>query len=180
MSSMMMQPMQAAMGAMQPMMGMFQAPMQAFQGLSSLPQSMMGSLGGMFGGMKVGDVAVPAADLLKAGAPGAGGFGGGAGGGGGGGGAGGGFPGAGLTSYTRPTSSFAPETAGRPTGLKAGLLGAGDLRGPTTSGTGGAPMPMSPAHAGMLGHGKSESSKDDVVHARIALTHDLQPDRRLS
>lgn len=176
MSSMMMQPMQAAMGAMQPMMGLFQAPVQAFQGLSSLPQSMMGSLGGMFGGMKAGDVAVPAADLVKAGAPGAGGFGGGAGGGG----AGGGFPGAGLTSYTRPTSRFAPETAGRPTGLKTGLLGAGDLRGPTASGTGGAAMPMSPAHAGMLGHGKSENSKEDVVHARIALTQDLQPDRRLS
>lgn len=180
-TSAMMQPMQAAMGAMQPLMGMFQAPMQAFQGLSSLPQSMMGSLGGVFGGMKGGDVAVPAAELVKAGASGAGGFGGGAGGGGvGGGGAVGGFPGAGLTSYTRPTSSFAPETAGRPTGLKSGLLGAADLRGPTTSGAGGTAMPMSPARAGMLGHGKGESSKDDVAHARIVLGEDPQSDPRLS
>ena len=44
--------------------------------------------------------------------------------GGGGVGAGGGFPGAGLTSYTRPTSSFEPETGGRPTSLRAGVLNA--------------------------------------------------------
>ncbi|WP_328362581.1 PPE family protein [Mycobacterium sp. NBC_00419] len=177
MSSMMMQPMQAAMGAMQPLMGMFQAPMQAFQGLSSLPQSMMGSLGGMFNGMKAGDAAMPAAELVKAGAPGlGGGVGGGVGGGGGGG--GGGFPGAGLTSYTRPTSSFAPESAGRPTSLKTGLLSAAELRGPT--GMGGSAMPMSPAHAGMLAHGKGEDSKDDVSHARIVLDRDHQRDPRLS
>ena len=109
MSSMMTQPMQAAMGAAQPLMGMFQAPMQAFQGLSSMPQSLMGQLGGMFGGMKAGDAAMPAAELVKASSP--GGLGGA---GAGGGGAAGGFPGAGLTSYTRPTSSFAPENSGRP------------------------------------------------------------------
>ncbi|MCI4674188.1 PPE domain-containing protein [Candidatus Mycolicibacterium alkanivorans] len=71
MSSMMMQPMQAAMGAMQPLMGMFQAPVQAFQGLSGLPQSMMGSLGGMFNGTKAGDAAMPAAELVKVSARGA-------------------------------------------------------------------------------------------------------------
>ena len=153
MSSMMMQPMQAAMGAMQPLMGMFQAPMQAFQGLSSLPQSLMGQLGGMFGGMKAGDAAMPAAELVKASAPGSLG-----GGGSGGGGGGRWLPGAGLTSYTRPTSSFAPENSGRPTSLKTGLLSATELRGPTASGMGGG-MPVSPAHAGMLAHGKGDEQQ---------------------
>ncbi|GAY17800.1 PPE domain-containing protein [Mycobacterium sp. shizuoka-1] len=176
MSSMMMQPMQAAMGAMQPLMGMFQAPMQAFQGLSSLPQSMMGSLGGMFNGMKAGDAAMPAAELVKAGAPTAGGAGLGGGGIGGG---GGGVPGAGLTSYTRPTSSFAPENSGRPTSLKTGLLSAAEVR-PTTAPMGGGAMPMSPAHAGMLGQGKGENSKDDVAHARIVVEKDPRWDPRLS
>lgn len=177
MSSMMMQPMQAAMGAMQPLMGMFQAPVQAFQGLSGLPQSMMGSLGGMFNGTKAGDAAMPAAELVKVSAP--GGLGGGVAGGGGGGGAGG-FPGAGLTSYTRPTSSFAPENSGRPTSLKAGLLSATDLGGPTTPGTAGGGMPVSPAHAGMLAHGKGGNGKDEVAHARIVADQGPQRDPRLS
>lgn len=174
MSSMMAQPMQAAMTAMQPLMGMFQAPMQAFQGLSSLPQSMMGSLSGMFGGMKAADAAMPAAELVKATAP--GGLVGGVGGGGG----FGGFPGAGLTSYTRPTSSFAPENSGRPTSLKTGLLSATEVRGPTASGMGGGAMPVSPAHAGMLAHGKGENGKDEVAHARIVVDQRSQRDSRLS
>jgi hypothetical protein len=180
MSSMMMQPMQAAMGAFQPLMGMFQAPMQAFQGLSSLPQSMMGSLGGMFNGMKGADAAVPAADLVKASAPAGGGAGMGGGGVGGGSGGGGGMPGAGLTSYTRPTSSFAPENSGRPTSLKTGLLSAAEVRGPTAAPMGGGAMPMSPAGAGMLGQGKGENSKDDVAHARIVMEPVPQRDPRLS
>jgi hypothetical protein len=181
MSSTMMQPMQAAMGAMQPLMGMFQAPMQAFQGLSSLPQSMMGQLGGLMNGMKGADAAMPAADLVKASAPagGAGGIGGGGAGGGIGGGGGGGVPGAGLTSYTRPTSSFAPESSGRPTSLKTGLLSAAEVRGPTTSPMGGGAMPMSPAHAGMLGQGKGENSKDDVARAQVVVRHDSQRDSRV-
>jgi hypothetical protein len=177
--SSMMQPMQAAMGAFQPLMGMFQAPMQAFQGLSSLPQSMMGSLGGMFNGMKGADAAVPAADLVKAGAP-AGGAGVGGGGVGGGGGGGGGVPGAGLTSYTRPTSSFAPENSGRPTSLKTGLLSAAEVRGATTAPMGGGAMPMSPAHAGMLGNQKGDDSKDDVARASIVMEPVPQRDPRIS
>lgn len=175
--SMMTQPMQAAVGAIQPAMGMFQVPMQAFQGLSGIPQSMAGSLGGIFGGMKAGEVAVPAADLVKASAAGAGAFGGVAGGGGGG--AGVGFPGAGLTSYTRPTSSFAPENAGRPAALRAGFLSAAGLQGPTTSQAGIA-APVSSAGAGMLGHGKDESGKRDVAHARIAFAKDSRPGGRFS
>ncbi|MGY4708146.1 PPE domain-containing protein [Mycolicibacterium sp. CBM1] len=178
MSSMMMQPMQAAMGAMQPLMGMFQAPMQAFQGLTSLPQSMMGSLGGMFNGMKASDAAMPAADLVKAGAPTGAAIGGGGGGAGGGG--GGGVPGAGLTSYTRPTSSFAPENAGRPASLKTGLLSVAEVRGSAAPAMGGSAMPMSPAHAGMLGQGKGENSKDDVTHARIVVEQGPRRDPRFS
>jgi hypothetical protein len=81
------------------------------------------------------------------------------------------FPGAGLTSYTRPTSSFEPETGGRPTGLRAGVLNAAELRGPTAStGMGGAPMPLAPA--GMLGRAGGESDKDSVARARVVLDPD--------
>ena len=169
--------MQAAMSAMQPAMGMFQTPMQAFQGLSGLPQSMMGSFGGMFGGMKAGEVAVPPADLVKANASGSSAFGGASGGGGGA--AGGGFPGAGLTSYTRPTSGFAPETAGRPAAFRPGSLSGAELQGPTST-QGGAAVPVAPAGAGMLGHGKDESSKREVAHARIALSEEFRSGGRLS
>jgi len=117
---------------------------------------------------------MPAAELVKATSP--GGLGGGVGGGGGG---AGGFPGAGLTSYTRPTSSFAPENSGRPTSLKTGLLSTTELRGPTASGMGGG-MPVSPAHAGMLAHGKGDDSKTEAAHARIVVDQGLQRDPRLS
>jgi PPE-repeat protein len=80
----------------------------------------------------------------------------------------GGYPGAALTSYTRPASTFSPENAGRPTG-RAGVLNAAELRGPTTSaGMGGAPMPMSPA-AGMLGRGTAAEDRDDTARARIVV-----------
>jgi hypothetical protein len=170
MSSMTMQPMQAAMGAFQPLMGMFSAP-QVVPGSSSLPQSMTGSLGGAFNGMKARDAAVPATELVKAGAP----VGAGAGGGGG-----AGLPGGGLTSYTRPTNSFAPENSGRPTSLKTGLLSAAEVRGPTAPGMGGGAMPIPPASAGMLAHGKGDSSKDDVAHVRIVVDQNPRSDPRLS
>jgi hypothetical protein len=169
-SSMTMQPMQAATGGFQPLMGMFSAP-QAVQGFSSLPQSMMGSLGGVFKGMKAGDAAVPATELVKAGPP----IGTGAGGGGG-----GGLPGGGLTSYTRPTNSFAPEHSGRPTSLKTGLLSAAEMRGPTAAGMGGGAMPIPPANAGMLAHAKADNSKYDVDHARIVVDRNPRLDPRLS
>ena len=84
----------------------------------------------------------------------------------------GGFPGAALTSYTRPTSSFEPETGGRPISLRAGVLNAADVRGPTAStGMGGTPMPMSPA--GMLARGTgAESDKDAVTRARVVIGGD--------
>ncbi len=189
MASTMMQPLQSA---MQPMMGMFQAPMQAFQSMSSLPQSMMGQLGSLTQGATASEAQIPSAMLAAAGGPGAGlagaagsvGAGGGAGAaiagaggmaGAGAGGLGGGVGAAGaaapLSSFTRPVSSFAPEGGGRPAGPANGLLSASELRGPTASGGGGA-MPVSPAQAGMLGHGKGDNAKDDVALARIVLASD--------
>lgn len=86
----------------------------------------------------------------------------------------GGYPGAALTSYTRPASTFSPETGGRPIG-RAGVLNAADLRSPTSStsagGMGG--MPMSPA--GMLGRGNGQaagstgSTDEQVRNARIVV-----------
>lgn len=184
MASTMMQPLQSA---MQPLMGMFQAPMQAFQSLSSLPQSMMGQLGGLTQSATSAEAQIPSAMLAAAGGPGAG-LAGAAGSVGAGAGAGGAMAGAGgmvgagaaglggaagaagapLSSFTRPVSSFAPEGGGRPAGLATGLLSASELRGPTASG--GGAMPISPAQAGMLGQGKGENAKDDVAMARIVLT----------
>jgi len=82
------------------------------------------------------------------------------------------FPGAGLTSYTRPTSTFEPETGGRPTGLRAGVFNAAEIRSPTTSaGTGGTAMPIAPA--GMAARGSSDNSeKEAVTHARIVVDGD--------
>ena len=186
MASTMMQPLQSA---MQPLMGMFQAPMQAFQSLSSLPQSMMGQLGGLSQTGMASEAQIPSAMLAAAGGSGTGlagaagsvgagsvgagagaaGLGGAVSAGAGGLGGGVGAPAAALSSFTRPVSSFAPESGGRPAGLPNGLLSASELRSPTTSGAGG-PMPISPAQAGMLGHGKGENAKDEVALARIVLT----------
>ena len=181
-ASTMMGPLQSA---MQPLLGMFQAPMQAVQSLAGLPQSMLGQLSGLSGASLAGEAEMPAAMLAAAASPGAGAAGGagaglggvgglGAAGGSVGGGAGvGSVPGPPLTSYTRPTSSFAPESSGRPVGLRNGLLSAAELRGPTTAG--GGALPVSPANAGMLGRGKGEDNNDDVAHARIVLAGDRQP-----
>lgn len=166
--------------ALQPIAGMFQTPMQALQTLSSLPQSMLGRLGSMSGTGLPDGTAVPSAMLAAAGAPGEFGAGGGAATGlagvgsgiGVGGGGTGAVSGAGLTTYTRPTSSFAPDNSGRPAGLKSGLLSAAELRGPTTTAGGGA-LPVSPAQAGMLGPGKGDRAKEQVQQARIVLAADV-------
>jgi PPE-repeat protein len=160
------EPLQSAVsGATQPLTGVFQAPMQAAQSATGLPQSMMQSMGGMFPSAMAQEAAQASAVAGPLGS--AGGLGGGAAGGGGGAGT---FPATGLTSYTRPTSTFEPTTGGRPTGLRAGVLNAADMRGPTTSAGGGA-MPMAPA--GMAARGNSDSSaKEDVAHARIVMGGD--------
>ncbi|WP_199254495.1 PPE domain-containing protein [Mycolicibacterium mengxianglii] len=161
-----------AQGLLQPLTGLMQMPMQAAQQGFGAMQGLMGPLTGMFGsGMKGPDAAT---DAIRA-AAGPGGAGGGVGGAGGGagslggsvGGGAAGHPGAGLTSFTRPTSSFDPAGAGRATGLKPGFLDAAEMRGPTTgAGTGG--MPMSP---GMLhrGQGDGDKDRDGANYARVVV-----------
>ncbi|MDI3313209.1 MAG: PPE domain-containing protein [Mycobacterium sp.] len=151
-----------------------QGPTQLIQGASQSLSSPMQSLMGMFPGLMsqsgastvVEPVAAAAEPIAGSGA-GAVGLGSGAAGGAG----GVAYPGAGLTSFTRPASTFEPE-GGRPIGLRpGGMLNAADLRGPTTTSAGGAAMPVSPAAAGMLGRENSETDKDKVTHARIVVDH---------
>jgi hypothetical protein len=170
---------QSMTGMLQPAMGMFTSVPQSLQGLMSLPQSMLGSMGSMFGGMGGAQSAgldgaprafeaaraVPAG--LSSGAGGVGGGGIGAG--------GGGSANPGLTSYTRPTGAFEPN-GGRATGLKSGLLNAAEVRSGPVSG-GGTGAPMSPA-AGMLGRGQGGENKHEVAHARIVVDGVVPEDDR--
>lgn len=153
-----------------PLKSFASAPTQALQGFASAPQSLMG----MFSAMRATDAIGANAALtnavsepLRAGTgvvtgagPGVSGV--------------GGYPGATLTSYTRPSSTFSPESAGRPTG-RAGVLNAAELRGPTTSGMGGTPMPMSPA-TGMLNRGNNTGDtgeQNEAIRARIVVGSEL-------
>jgi PPE-repeat protein len=176
-SSLLQQPMQLISGMTQPLQQLVSAPMQGIQGLTSMPQGLMSSMGGLLqsgGAPNAAAEAGAVAEPVLAGGGAAGGFGATAAGGGGG---LGGFPGAGLTSYTRPTSSFEPETGGRPGSPRAGVLNAAEVRGPTAStGMGGSPMPMSPA--GMLARGSGGGSdKDAVTRARVVVGGDrMDPD----
>jgi PPE-repeat protein len=152
-----------------------QAPTQLFQNASQSFSSPAQSLMGMFPSLmsQQGSAAAQAASAdtvagsIGTGGGAAGGLGASAGGGAG----GAGYGGAGLTSFTRPASTFEPETGGRPTGLKpGGLLNAAELRGPTTTGPmGGAAVPMAPAAAGMLGRAGGDGERDKVTHARIVV-----------
>ena len=171
---MMMQPIQGALGSMQSATGMFQTPVSAIQSLAGIPQSMMGSLRGIGPETGLGDVPVLAAILPGGtppiGEPGVGAAGTGA--------VGNstigtgavaspsGVSGPGLTRYARPAGSFAPETAGRPTGLKTGLLSAAEFQGPSPTGSGG-PLPVSAGQSGLLGRGKEVGDRDDGPRARI-------------
>ncbi len=162
-------------GATQPLQEVASGPTQA---VSSGAQSFTGLLQNFMGGFSgMGSPNAAAAESAAAGLAGPlGGAGGGAAGslGGGAGAVGAGYPGAGLTSFTRPASTFEPD-GGRPTGLRpSGVLNAADLRGPTTTGTGGGAMPMSPASAGMLGRENGGSDKDKVTHARIVVDRERQ------
>jgi PPE-repeat protein len=163
-------------GATQPLQSLASGPTQAVssgaQSISGLISPMMSGFGGM-GSPNAAAAETAAAELAGP----LGGVGGGAAGslGGGAGAIGAGYPGAGLTSFTRPASTFEPETSGRPMGLKpSGLLNAADFRGPTTGGTGGGAMPMSPASAGMLGRESAGSDKDKVTHRRVVVERDRQ------
>jgi hypothetical protein len=168
--------------ATQPVQELASVPMQGFQSASQSLMSPLQSLMGAFSAMSPQNAAVgEAASAEAVGATlGGGGAAGGLGASAGGGVGGIGYSGAGLTSFTRPTGTFEPETVGgRATGLRpGGVLSAAELRGPTTTGMGGAPMPVSPAAAGMLGREGGDSDKDRVAHARIVVDHDSQMDRQ--
>jgi len=159
-----MQPVQAMLGALQPATGMFQIPMQAAQGLAGLPQSAAGLLGPPPAGAErpaPAGTPVGASGLgVGAGVGGlgvsAGGIGTGA----------GGLPVSGITSYSRPASSFAPENPGRPTGHSGVGPGAAEWRGPTTTAGG---LPMGPAGAGMLARGKEAGEQDCGPRARVVV-----------
>lgn len=156
---------EAASGAMQPASQLLQAPTQGLQSFSSLPQSLMGAFGGMFSsasGPQAAEMASLAGPLSSGGGA-AGGIGGGAASAVGGMGA---VSGAGLTSYTRPTSTFEPADGGRPMGLRTVAA----TSGPTTTGGGMGGMPMAP----MAGRGNSEESNQQaaVAHARIVVAGD--------
>jgi PPE family len=158
--------------AIQPFQQVAGLPAQGFQGLSSSIQPLMSAFTSMSPQNAVAAEA-GTAEAVSASF----GAGGGAAGGLGAGGGGISSGAAGLTSFTRPTSTFEPEmVGGRATGLKpGGVLNAAELRGPTgPAGMGGGPMPMSPATAGMLGREGAGSDKDRVAHARIVVGRDSQ------
>ncbi|MBY0440881.1 MAG: PPE family protein [Mycobacteriaceae bacterium] len=163
--SLLQQPLQMMSSATAPLKELAQAPAQAVNGFTSMPQSLMQSLGGMFPSALATNAAEAASGPVTTSGGGISGL--------SSAGTGGGLPGAGLTSYTRPASTFEPEGGGRPRGLRAGVLNAAELRSPTTSGAmGGAPMPMSPA--GMLahGHGSAAEDKKTAARARIVVSGD--------
>lgn len=177
----MMQPIQSALGAIQPAMGMFQTPVQAAGGMPGLLQSMTSPLGGLADGVPGDGFGLPGALVGAAANPtGPGTFGAGAAGGAapgatvGGGGPGGGIPGAGLTNFTRPTSSFPPESGGRPVGLKTGLLSAGEQRGPTAGAIGASAMPVAPPVG--PSRGKDRDEEGGLPRARVVVGLDQRRD----
>ena len=85
------------------------------------------------------------------------------------------FPGSGLTSYTRPATSFASEGAGRPSGLKSGVLSTAEQPGLTTPGAGVTTPPVSPARTGMLKSPKAGGAGEPAMAARAVLADQRQP-----
>ena len=173
---MMMQPIQGALGSTQSAMGLLQTPMSATQSLADLPQSLIGQLRGFGPQTGCGDIPLSAA-ILPGGAPPLGEPAGGAAGAGSVGiGASGtgavssprGMSGPGMTSYARPSSSFGPDPAGRPTGLKTGLLSATQIHGSTATGS-GAPLPVSAGQSGLLDRGRDTNDRDAGPRARIVV-----------
>jgi hypothetical protein len=156
----------AASSVMQPATQILQAPAQGLQSMSSLPSSLMGAFGSMFSSAsapQAAEMASMAGPLASSGGA-AGGIGAGAAGAMGGMGA---VSGAGLTSYTRPTSTFEPDSGGRPVGLRTVAA----TSGPTTSVGGGmGGMPMAPL--GARGNSEESTQQAAVAHARIVVAGD--------
>lgn len=184
-ASMLGQPMQAAMSGLQPASGMFSTPMQALQMLGGLPQLMASSPGTASGTNGFEDSTWTAAlagggSTPVGGAPGGAGLGTGPvspGSAGPGGLGAGGTPGAGMTSYSRPPTSFPTESAGRPTSLRAPLLSASDFRGAGAPGASVLPMATTPPAQGRGAADKEAPGRDGtdrgrVTHARILIGRD--------
>lgn len=159
-------------GAAEPLNSVGKTAGQAAQGISSAPQTLMGTFSS--GRPAAADTlaAGPATGAVRAGGGAAGVLGtGGAGGSGG----VGGYSGAPLTSFTRPAATFTAEDGGRPLG-RAGVLNAAELRGPTTTApVGGAAMPVSSA-AGMLSRAGDGAGRP-TARARIVADGDRDRDR---
>lgn len=173
------EPLQAAIGTLQPVMGMFQVPTQAAQSLSAVPQSMMSGLADTFDPERVG-AGGEATALLGApsGAAGSGLTAGtGVAGGGGGAVSPGGVPGTGLTTYARPPASFPAENSGRPAGLKGGLLSAADARALGLNGLAGSAIPAGPVGASgqAKGYADKGAERGALAYARIALAAGQPP-----
>ena len=156
-SGALMQPIQAALGALQPALGMFATPVQAVGNLGAVRD-----LGG-FAQSVAGPTSTPSATIgTSAGAipaavgPAAVGSGGGS--------ATGAGHGSGVTSYARPARSFAPEYGGRPAGRDFAASSVTEWRGPTAS-SGAAPV--GPAGAGLLARGREAADDGGGSRARI-------------
>ena len=140
---------------LQQAMGMFQSPMQSLGGLDpALTDSLdaMAPYDDLESGMPfMGVGALPAASG-SVGAPSfsSGSLGSGA------------SPGAGLTSYVRPSTAFPTENGGKPVGLKPGPLNTAELRGPTAVG----PMPMAPPGSART---KEATKEEDTARARVTV-----------
>ena len=149
-------PIQAALGALQPALGMFATPVQAVRDLGGLSQTVAGPTSAPPAAIGIGAGAIPAAVGPGAVGPGAVGSGGGS--------ATGAGLGSGVTSYARPATSFAPEYGGRPAGRDFAAPSVTEWRGPTA--TSGA-VPVGPAGAGLLARGREAADDGGGSRARI-------------
>ena len=146
-------PIQAALGALQPALGMFATPVQTVRDLGAVRD-----LGG-FAQSVAGPTSTPSAAIGTSSAavgPAAVGSGGGS--------ATGPGLGTGVTSYARPALSFPPEDGGRPAGRDFAAPNATEWRGPTA--TSGA-APVGPAGAGLLARGREAADDGGGSRARI-------------
>ena len=156
-SGALMGPIQAAIGALQPALGMFATPVQAVrdlgavQDLGGFAQSVAGPTSTPSAAIGTGAGAIPAAV-----GPAAVGSGGGS--------ATGAGLGSGVTSYARPARSFAPEYGGRPAGRDFAAPNVTEWRGPTA--TSGA-VPVGPGGAGLLARGREAADDGGGSRARI-------------
>lgn len=146
------QPLQMATGAIDSLKQTVQAPAQSLQNLPGLAQGMLQSMGRGFPSAAPANVSASSAVGPTIGGSPAG-----------------NLPGVGLTSYTKPASGFEQDSVARPTGLRAGVLNAAEIRSPvTTTGT-SASLPVAPT--GLLSRGAAQSDKP-VSRSRVIVEQD--------